>query len=125
VTSTTHADTTGGDPNVVTSYSYAGPAWHYDTGTVSRSAPATYDQWRGFGQVTTETGTAPDPVTQPPGRCRLADRVQGAVSHPISSTRSASGSPRCPSSFTFTVAPGTVRAIHSPCVTGTRTSSEP
>jgi hypothetical protein len=64
VTSTTQADTTGGDPNVVTSYSYAGPAWHYDTGTVSHSAPATYDQWRGFGQVTTETGTAPDPVTQ-------------------------------------------------------------
>ena len=24
----------------------------------------TYDQWRGFGQVTTETGTAPDPVTE-------------------------------------------------------------
>ena len=64
VTSTTQADTTGGDPNVVTSYAYTGPAWHYDTGTVSRSAPATYDQWRGFGQVTTETGTAPDPVTE-------------------------------------------------------------
>jgi RHS repeat-associated protein len=64
VASTTKADTTGGDPSVVTSYSYTGPAWHYDTGTVSRSAPATYDQWRGFGQVTAETGTAPDPVTE-------------------------------------------------------------
>ncbi|HEY3906406.1 MAG TPA: RHS repeat-associated core domain-containing protein [Streptosporangiaceae bacterium] len=64
VASTTQADTTGGDPNVVTSYAYAGPAWHYDTGTVSRSAPVTYDQWRGFGQVTTETGTAPDPITE-------------------------------------------------------------
>ena len=64
VASTTLTDTTGGDPNQVTSYSYTGPAWHYDTGNVSRSAPATYDQWRGFGQVTTETGTAPDPVTE-------------------------------------------------------------
>jgi RHS repeat-associated protein len=64
VTSVTQTDTTGGDPNVVTSYRYTGPAWHYDTGTISRSVPVTYDQWRGFGQVTTETGTAPDPVTQ-------------------------------------------------------------
>jgi RHS repeat-associated protein len=64
VASTTKTDVTGGDPNVVTSYSYADPAWHYDGGTVSRSAPVTYDQWRGFGQVTTETGTAPDPVTE-------------------------------------------------------------
>lgn len=63
VTSVTESDTTGGDPNVVTSYSYGGPAWHYDSGTVSRSAPVTYDQWRGYQQVTTETGTAPDPVT--------------------------------------------------------------
>ncbi|HXS64574.1 MAG TPA: RHS repeat-associated core domain-containing protein [Streptosporangiaceae bacterium] len=60
----TQTDTTGGDPAVVTSYTYANPAWHYDLGTVSRSGPATYDQWRGFKTVTTQTGTAPDPITQ-------------------------------------------------------------
>ncbi len=64
VASVTQHDTTGGDPDQVTSYTYTGPAWHYDLGTVSRSAPVTYDQWRGFGQVTAETGTAPDSVTE-------------------------------------------------------------
>jgi RHS repeat-associated protein len=62
--SVTVTDTTGGDPPIVTSYSYAGPAWHFDDDTVSRSATATWDQWRGFRTVTTETGTAPDPVTE-------------------------------------------------------------
>ena len=64
VSRVTKADTTGGDPNVVTSYAYTGPAWHYDSGTISRSATVTWDQYRGFQQVTTETGTAPDPVTE-------------------------------------------------------------
>jgi RHS repeat-associated protein len=64
VKSATVTDTTGGDPPVVTSYSYAGPAWHYDDDTVSRSATTTWDQWRGFRTVTTEAGTAPDPVTE-------------------------------------------------------------
>ena len=58
------ADTTGGDPPVVTSYTYAGPGWHYDNDTVSRSATETFDGWRGFRTITTETGTAPDPVTE-------------------------------------------------------------
>jgi RHS repeat-associated protein len=64
LTKVTDQDTTGGDPPVVTSYSYAGAAWHYDADTTSRSATETYDQWRGFRTVTTEAGTAPDPVTQ-------------------------------------------------------------
>jgi RHS repeat-associated protein len=64
VTKMTQTDTTGGDPPVVTSYAYAGPAWHYDSGTISRSATVTWDQWRGYQQVTTEAGTAPDPVTE-------------------------------------------------------------
>jgi RHS repeat-associated protein len=63
-TSVTAADTTGGDPSVVTSYSYTTPAWHYDSDTISRSAQVTWDQWRGYQQVTAETGTAPEPVTQ-------------------------------------------------------------
>jgi RHS repeat-associated protein len=57
-------DTTGADPPVVTAYTYADPAWHYDNDTVSRSATVTWDEWRGYGSVTTEKGTAPDPVTQ-------------------------------------------------------------
>ena len=64
---TTDTDTTGGDPAVVTSYTFTGPAWHYDDDTVSRSATTTWDQWRGFRTVTTETGTAPDPVTETAG----------------------------------------------------------
>jgi RHS repeat-associated protein len=64
VSSVTDADTTGGDPPVVTSYGYSGPGWHYDNDTISRSANWTWDQWRGFRSVTTQTGTAPDPVTQ-------------------------------------------------------------
>ena len=64
VASVTDRDTTGGDPPVVTSFSYSGAAWHYDNDTVSRSATQTWDQWRGFQSVTAKTGTAPDPVTQ-------------------------------------------------------------
>jgi RHS repeat-associated protein len=64
VTSTTATDTTGGDPPVVTSYTYADPGWHYDNGMVSRSATVTWDQFRGYQSVTSETGNAPDPVTQ-------------------------------------------------------------
>jgi len=64
VASTTQTDTTGGDPPIVTSYAYTGPAWHYDNGTISRSVTVTWDQYRGYQSVTTETGTAPDPVTQ-------------------------------------------------------------
>ncbi|MDQ2812565.1 MAG: hypothetical protein M3Z75_12015 [Actinomycetota bacterium] len=60
----TDKDTTGGDPSVVTNYTYAGAAWADDSDTVSRSATVTYDQWRGYGTVTTEHGASPDPVTE-------------------------------------------------------------
>jgi RHS repeat-associated protein len=64
VASTTQTDTTGAEPPVITSYTYTSPAWHYDTGTISRSATVTWDQYRGYQSVTAETGTPPDPVTQ-------------------------------------------------------------
>jgi YD repeat-containing protein len=64
VAKVTVADTTGGDPPVVTNYTYAGPAWHDDDDTISRSVTPTWDEWRGYRTVTTETGTAPDPVTE-------------------------------------------------------------
>jgi len=60
----TETDTTGGAPEQVTAYTYSGPAYHYDKDTMSRSANWTWDQWRGFRSVITETGAAPDPVTE-------------------------------------------------------------
>jgi hypothetical protein len=54
----TDTDTTGGDPPVVTSFGYSGAAWHYDDDTISRSATTTWDQWRGFGSVTTRISRA-------------------------------------------------------------------
>ena len=64
VTVVAAADTTGGDPAVVTSYAYGGAGWHYDQDTISRSAVVTWDVWRGWQQVTAQTGTAPGPVTE-------------------------------------------------------------
>jgi RHS repeat-associated protein len=64
VRSVTQTDTTGADPPVVTSYTYASPAWHFDGDTMSRSVTTTWDEWRGYQTVTTESGTAPDPVTE-------------------------------------------------------------
>jgi RHS repeat-associated protein len=64
VKSVTQTDATGGTPPIVTSHAYGSPGWHYDNDTVSRSAAVTWDQWRGYQTVTTETGTSPDPVTE-------------------------------------------------------------
>ena len=64
VSTITDNDTTGGDPPVVTSYTYAGAAWHGDDDTVSLSLTPTYDGWRGYRTVTTQVGTPPDPVTE-------------------------------------------------------------
>jgi RHS repeat-associated protein len=64
VTAVTEENTVGGGVSVQASYSYSGAAWHYDDDTLTRSQDRTWDQWRGFRSVTTETGTAPDPVTK-------------------------------------------------------------
>jgi RHS repeat-associated protein len=64
VTSATSTDTTGGDPPVITGHTYAGAAWHYNDDSVARSTTTTWDEWRGYRTVTTQTGTSPDPVTQ-------------------------------------------------------------
>jgi RHS repeat-associated protein len=60
----TATDTTGGAPPMVASYTYAGPAWHYNDDSVVRSVTTTWDEWRGYRTVTAETGTSPDPVTE-------------------------------------------------------------
>ena len=64
VAGVTEQDTVGGGQPVPTYYTYSGAAWHYDDDTLTRSAQRTWDQWRGFRTVTTETGTSPDPVTK-------------------------------------------------------------
>jgi RHS repeat-associated protein len=71
VTAVTQSNTAGGTTPVVTSYCYGSSpgclgsgAWHYDDDSLTRSDERTWDQWRGFGTVITETGTAPDPVTE-------------------------------------------------------------
>jgi len=60
----TQTDTTGGQVPVVTNYSYGSAGWHYDNDAGSTSAYPTWDEWRGFQTVTTELGSAPDPVTE-------------------------------------------------------------
>jgi RHS repeat-associated protein len=66
VSDITQANTEGGTVQVNTAYSYAGAGWHYDDDALTRSANRTWDQWRGFAQVTAETGNAADgdPVTK-------------------------------------------------------------
>jgi RHS repeat-associated protein len=64
VTGVTQSNKAGGTTPVVTTYSYSGAAWHYDDDSLTRSADRTWDEWRGFQSVTTQTGTSPDPVTQ-------------------------------------------------------------
>ena len=60
------SDLTGADsPTQITSYSYlGGAAWHQDDNLVVTPAQRTWDVYRGFAQVETTTGTAPDPVTE-------------------------------------------------------------
>jgi RHS repeat-associated protein len=64
VGSVSQEDTTGNTQPMVTNYSYAGAAWHYDDDALTRSKNRTWDQWRGFQTVTTQTGASPDPVTK-------------------------------------------------------------
>jgi RHS repeat-associated protein len=62
------ADNSGaGSPTQVTKYSYSeGSAamWHQDESPTVRSSDRTWDQFRGYQQVTTTTGAAPDPITK-------------------------------------------------------------
>ncbi|MGH3158134.1 MAG: RHS repeat-associated core domain-containing protein [Streptosporangiaceae bacterium] len=56
-----------GSPTQVTQYSYgegSAAMWHQDESPTVLNSDRTWDQFRGYQQVTTTTGTAPDPVTQ-------------------------------------------------------------
>ncbi|WP_405817976.1 ligand-binding protein [Streptomyces sp. NBC_01390] len=45
-------------PNKVTSYDYAGAAWAFDDSELVKTKKKTWNQWRGFRQVTMKTGEA-------------------------------------------------------------------
>lgn len=66
VTQVTEADETKiGSPARVTAYQYlGGAAWHQDTSPVTKPSYRTWDQYRGYAQVITRTGAAPDPMAE-------------------------------------------------------------
>jgi RHS repeat-associated protein len=73
VTAVQETNTAGGGDSIITSYCYgtapggnceSGGSWHYNDNSLTRSAQRTWNQWHGFDEVTTETGTAPDPVSE-------------------------------------------------------------
>ncbi|WP_370351354.1 RHS repeat-associated core domain-containing protein [Catenulispora sp. EB89] len=65
VTQVTTTDDAAATPARSTAYSYTGAgAWHSNDNELADPTQRVWDQWRGFGQVTTTTGTAPDPLTQ-------------------------------------------------------------
>jgi RHS repeat-associated protein len=66
VTQVDVADETGASsPTQVTNYSYlGGAAWHYDDSPLTEGSQRTWDQFRGYAQVETTAGAAPDPVTE-------------------------------------------------------------
>jgi RHS repeat-associated protein len=53
-----------GSETQVSTYSYAGAAWHRDDSALTDDQYRTWDQFRGFRTVTVQTGKAPEPVTQ-------------------------------------------------------------
>ncbi|MEU2334794.1 ricin-type beta-trefoil lectin domain protein [Streptomyces sp. NPDC013172] len=53
-----------GSETQVSTYSYAGAAWHRDDSAQTDDQYRTWDQFRGFRTVTVQTGQAPEPVTQ-------------------------------------------------------------
>ncbi len=59
-------DETGADSTPqVTNYTYLGKAaWHWDQSPVITKANRLWDEWRGYQQVETQSGAAPDPVTE-------------------------------------------------------------
>ncbi|MFD0327174.1 hypothetical protein ACFQZC_00685 [Streptacidiphilus monticola] len=56
VVQVTQSDPTGGALQTSTSYTYSGPAWHYDDNEVVKAKYRLYGQWRGYKDVVTLTG---------------------------------------------------------------------
>ncbi|WP_189707296.1 RHS repeat domain-containing protein [Streptomyces phaeofaciens] len=51
------SDPAGHNDNVVDSYTYADPAWHYNDSPLTPSDERTWSVWRGYGTVTSTKGT--------------------------------------------------------------------
>ncbi len=65
VTQVVENDQVGGAPARYTSYTYNGaPAWHRNDSPLIANNQRTWDMFRGYASVTTETGHAPDPITE-------------------------------------------------------------
>ncbi|GAA0385514.1 RHS repeat-associated core domain-containing protein [Microbispora corallina] len=78
------SDPAGGNLAVQTSYDYSDPAWHYDDSPFTPDDERTWSSWRGYGTVTTITGTDPS------NRLRTVTRyLQG-----MNGDRQKSGTPR-------------------------------
>lgn len=57
-------DHTGGGQPMETVYTYLGnPAWHYADDAGAKEDYRTWNEWRGYGQVETRTGSSPSVVT--------------------------------------------------------------
>ncbi|WP_229924831.1 RHS repeat-associated core domain-containing protein [Streptomyces sulfonofaciens] len=63
VNSVTAEDPTTKALPIQTSYDYDDPAWHFNDDPLTQAKYRTWNQWRGYGQVDTRTGTSPDKVT--------------------------------------------------------------
>ena len=59
-------NTTTKSPPQVTDYTYkqGGAAWHHDDDDITAAKYRTWDAFRGFDQVTTNTGSGTDPISQ-------------------------------------------------------------
>ncbi|MEU6851720.1 RHS repeat-associated core domain-containing protein [Actinacidiphila alni] len=59
-------NSTTSSPAQVTRYDYAQDkaAWHHDDDEITAAKYRTWDQWRGYSQVTTRTGASPDPISE-------------------------------------------------------------
>ncbi|MCP2271298.1 intein C-terminal splicing region/RHS repeat-associated core domain-containing protein [Actinokineospora diospyrosa] len=65
VAAVSQSDNTGGvtSERLLTSYTYTGPAWHYDDNEVVKAADRTWGQWRGYQKVQVRTGQVGQPQT--------------------------------------------------------------
>jgi RHS repeat-associated protein len=67
VKQTDHITATGWvpSPQRASSYQYLGtPAWHRDDSPTTKNTQRSWNQFRGFGQLATISGVAPDPITR-------------------------------------------------------------
>ncbi|MEC3994458.1 polymorphic toxin-type HINT domain-containing protein [Actinacidiphila sp. DG2A-62] len=58
VKSVTVSDTTAGNLDLISSYTYGDPAWHYDDDPFTPADERTWSRWRGYGTVTVTSGNA-------------------------------------------------------------------